>query len=50
MKSTKLTRHSVLGQGFAAGLAAILSQRAQAAAFDFKLGVNTPKHTPSAFA
>ena len=47
MKTTKLTRRSLLGAASATAASAILGQGAKAAAeFDFKLGVNTPETHP----
>src|SRR5215469_1520216 len=47
MKSMKMTRRSLLGSASALGAAAVLGNRARAAAeFDFKLGVNTPETHP----
>ena len=47
MKTTKLSRRSLLGAASATAAATILGPRAKAAAeFDFKLGVNTPETHP----
>ena len=47
MKTTKLTRRSLLGAASATATTALLGSRAKAAAeFDFKLGVNTPESHP----
>lgn len=47
MKTTNLSRRSLLGAASATAATAIFGQRARAAAdFDFKLGVNTPETHP----